>query len=112
MGYIDVSGNPVIPPRFERASQFSEGLAAVETPSGIFGFIDRTGTLTISLEDDQVERLHPFSGGLAWVELQSTSRAFKPSGEPVSMAELDIWERGYYINRRGKVVWENQDGQR
>jgi len=41
-GYIDYTGNFVIEPKYYNASQFSEGLACVETP-GKTGYINTKG---------------------------------------------------------------------
>ncbi len=45
-GYIDRDGKTVIPPQFEFAEEFSEGLALVQL-NGKWGFIDASGTLVI-----------------------------------------------------------------
>ena len=48
-GYIDTSGKMIIPPQFEIAEDFSEGLSWVRSWGGgpNFGFIDRTGKMVI-----------------------------------------------------------------
>ncbi|HEY2352912.1 MAG TPA: WG repeat-containing protein [Candidatus Acidoferrum sp.] len=46
LGFIDFTGNFVVPPRFSRCGGFSEGLAAVCLDDR-WGFIDRAGTLEI-----------------------------------------------------------------
>jgi hypothetical protein len=53
----------VIPPKFESAQPFSEGLAAVEL-NGRFGYIDREGRFAIALKYSYAG---PFSDGFAWV---------------------------------------------
>jgi len=45
-GYINTSGEFVITPRFDGASSFSEGLAAIRVGTE-FGYIDRSGELVI-----------------------------------------------------------------
>lgn len=45
-GYIDREGNPVIPPAFVAAGDFSEGLAAARA-GGYYGYIDKTGQFVI-----------------------------------------------------------------
>jgi hypothetical protein len=45
-GYVDVTGEFVIPPRFDAAGDFSEGLAAVQIKD-LWGYIDRTGAVVI-----------------------------------------------------------------
>jgi hypothetical protein len=49
-GYIDQTGQMVIPPQFGFACRFSEGLATVVTVDGEnekHGFIDRTRTIVV-----------------------------------------------------------------
>jgi len=46
LGFIDKSGKEVIPPKYDAASDFSEGLAAVrigDRNTGKWGFIDKSG---------------------------------------------------------------------
>ena len=45
-GYMDLSGQVVLPPVYDEAGVFSQGLAAVER-DGRVGFIDRTGAVVI-----------------------------------------------------------------
>jgi hypothetical protein len=81
VGFIDESGNRVIPPRFREARRFSEGLAYVEE-SEFSGFIDLQGKPVIRTEGSTRD----FHEGLAAV----------------------LWsERGGgwgYIDRSGKLV--------
>lgn len=46
-GYIDKTGRFVIPPTFEDAYGFSNGLAAVEITAGEWGFVDTSGILVL-----------------------------------------------------------------
>lgn len=61
-GYVDLQGNLVIPPKWEVAGSFSEGLATVLDGGFQLGMIDRSGEIAIPLE---YNRLSSFSGGLA-----------------------------------------------
>ena len=45
-GYVDADGEFVIPPRFDRAERFAEGLALVQVGKN-FGFIDKRGEFVI-----------------------------------------------------------------
>jgi hypothetical protein len=65
MGYKDVTGKVVIPPQFDEAGYFSEGLAPVEIGEK-WGFIDKTGKTVIPL---QYTLAHSFSEGLAAVRI-------------------------------------------
>ncbi|MGH9946350.1 MAG: WG repeat-containing protein [Pyrinomonadaceae bacterium] len=82
MGYRNTKGEMVIPPIFDYAEEFSEGLAAVEI-NGQYGFIDRTGTMVI--EPLSYLYLPKFKNGLA----QVVTRDFKFG----------------YINQEGQFVW-------
>jgi hypothetical protein len=79
-GYIDSSGKFIIPPRYDLAFLFREGLAAV-SKEGRYGFIDKTGKEMIPLRYEFTE---VFIGGLAQVK----------SGEQ--------W---IYIDRKGHKIW-------
>jgi len=95
-GYIDKNGNFVIQPQFGVAGSFHEGLAAINlfNPyevgleilsgrkgfSGKWGFIDKTGKITIKAAFDYAE---DFKGGRAKVTLDGSS---------------------YYIDRQGKKI--------
>lgn len=68
-GYIDKSGDMVIPPQFYMARSFSEGLAAVaigEFQSEMWGFIDTTGAMVVQ---PQFRDVKDFSEGLAAVQV-------------------------------------------
>ncbi len=69
-GYIDRSGDWKIPPRFDRALPFSEGLAAVAN-CGVWGFIDSKGEFQIP---PQFSFAYSFSDGLARVRIESGSQ--------------------------------------
>lgn len=70
IGFIDKSGQLVVPPRFKDASDFSEGLAAVKpVDSDKWGYIDATGNFVILVQFSKA--LH-FSEGLAAVQFGST----------------------------------------
>ena len=79
-GYIDSSGKFIIPPRYDIAFLFREGLAAV-SKEGRYGFIDKIGKEVIPLRYKFTE---VFIGGLAKVK----------SGEQ--------W---IYIDRKGHKIW-------
>jgi len=81
MGYADTTGVLVIPPAFEDALPFSEGLAAVRNAEG-WVYIDTTGTRAFSERFDVAE---PFTDGLAMVQVGA---AFG------------------YIDHAGQYVWQ------
>lgn len=84
VGFIDESGNMVIPPRFFDARAFSEGLAYVQSYE-FRGFIDLQGRPVIKTDYDSTRDFHE---GLAAV-----SSSGKGAG---------------YIDRSGKIVIQKQ----
>ena len=64
VGFMDKAGRQVIPPRYNDAQPFSEGLAAVKLGDK-YGYIDRSGKMVIP---PQFEDAGPFSEGLAPVQ--------------------------------------------
>ena len=92
-GYADEKGAVVIKPQFDKALDFSEGLAAVMTKENDvekWGFIDLTGKLVIPA----TYKLQPgrFSEGLAAVRI----------GDSESNYEMS------YIDKTGKRLMENK----
>jgi len=103
-GFIDKTGKVVIPPQFDWAMEFSEGLAAVEirtetrTPNpkgGVdigtiskWGYINPTGEMVIQ---PQFDSAGTFKNGLAQVTIEGDSWQDRTSG---------------YIDKTGKYVWE------
>ncbi len=75
-GYIDKSGDFVIPPQFDDGSYYSEGLAAVKI-DGEHGFIDKNGDFAIPL---QFEWATGFSDGLAPVYIRDKHGYIDKSG--------------------------------
>ncbi|MFC4305968.1 WG repeat-containing protein [Cohnella boryungensis] len=64
-GYINFSGNIVIPPQYVESGTFSNGLAWVKSDHGRYSFIDSSGTTTIGLPDHIIP--DSFSEGMAAV---------------------------------------------
>ena len=73
-GFIDKAGALVIPPKFESALHFKEGLGPVLIDDK-WGFIDKNGTLVI---ENQFDFVTEFSEGVAIVE-----RSSKPKRPPL-----------------------------
>ncbi len=93
-GYQDKSGTYVIPPQFDRAERYSEGLAVVELKHK-FGYIDPTGRFVIPLK---FAHAGPFSGGLALVYTTWGMNIFgRTEG-------WDLFRRAGYIDHTGKFV--------
>lgn len=90
-GFIDRSGQVVIPPQFVHAGMFKEGLAPVAIKNGrrrVYGFIDHSGKYAIKPQFDLVRE---FNNGLAAVTSMGPDR------------ELDKYG---YIDKTGKYVWK------
>jgi hypothetical protein len=85
LGYIDRTGKIVIPAKFGRANNFSEGLAAVEIGAK-WGFIDRTGKIVVPA---RFEYVYNFSDGLAAVEVDRKWGFIDPTGKIVIPANLE-----------------------
>ena len=85
-GYMNTKGNIVIRPKFIRAKEFSEGLAAVETEKG-WGYIDTMGEFVLEPIYNDADC---FSEGLAAVFL----------GNDVHFVQ----SKNAFINRRGEVI--------
>lgn len=64
-GYLDFNGAWVIPPQFDMAFPFSEGLAEVRADDRQWGYINRQGEQVIAC---QFEDAFPFGEGLAAVQ--------------------------------------------
>jgi WG containing repeat len=114
-GYIDRTGQIVIPAKFERADDFSEGLASVEIDKKS-GCIDRTGKLVIPAK---YEYIYPFENGLAKVVNLDRSEATivgeaSPLGNhtgqivpsPKSLIKAD-WQQ---FGQNGKYGYTRPDG--
>ena len=98
-GYMDKAGQVVIPPRFNEAMAFAEGLALVEVNEkegqGRLAFIDKTGKIVIRTEfstDGDLERNSTdFSEGLA-----SLTEGLSPT------VTNGNW---FYIDRKGEIAF-------
>ena len=90
-GFIDRKGKIVVPPIYDNAGNFSEGMAAVNVGAdlsaegGKWGYIDKTGKVVI---DFKFIRAEPFYNGIAM------------TGDPLLIRS----ELGY-IDKTGKYVW-------
>jgi hypothetical protein len=135
-GYIDDTGKVVIAVKFESASDFSDGRAAVEV-NGKWGYIDTAGEFIFSPQLPDPARdfaawepgtapVQPFSEGLAAVRVDGKwgfidrsgkmiiSPRFQTSGYECpgpfkeSLAAVKIDGKTGYIDRTGKIVIKPQ----
>jgi hypothetical protein len=120
-GFMSTAGKLVIPPRFEQASEFSDGLARIwqsTQAGGRFGYIDKTGNVVIAPRFTTAEA---FSDGLALVKDEpgdNTRTVFvDKTGKVVLRHEFDrvypftngraVFRSGNrygYIDKTGKIV--------
>jgi hypothetical protein len=113
-GYVDKTGAWAIEPTFADAEAFSQGLAAVQAADGSYawGYIDRTGAWVIRPRFGRADSFAP--GGLALV---SRGQPVSPDRVPHT-SPLRLWSDPEtirstfadtaYIDKTGKVVWQNQ----
>src|SRR5437867_6935330 len=114
-GYIDSTGKTIIPPCFDQAWQFSEGLAVVQV-RGLYGYIDTLGKVVIR---PQYAWAQPFSEGLALVGTPAKRNYIDRTGRIAIEAKFDggspsafhdgrasasIGGVGGYIDRSGTMV--------
>jgi WG containing repeat len=85
-GYIDLSGKFIIPPTFEAAGSFSEGVApALDSVSQKWGYIDKSGHFVIA---PRFVAAYPFFAGLAVVGIGADEAV--PPASPVNQSSLDL----------------------
>ncbi|WP_017656110.1 WG repeat-containing protein [Fortiea contorta] len=97
-GYIDKTGKIVIPPQFDQAKAFSEGLAAVELrENGIsnWGYIDLTGKTIIT---PQFYAANNFSEGLAQIHSSASRGYIDKTGKLIINANELMIIPGSYIS--------------
>ena len=89
-GYIDNAGRTVIASAYQQAGPFSEGLAAVQMVGGAWGYINRSGTMSISVRfiDD--------------VSSNATARTVRLAGMFYE-GEALVWQN----HRLSNWLWEN-----
>ena len=85
LGYIDKTGELVIPAQFESASPFSEGLAEIHQCDKSF-FIDKTGKTVLS---GNFRYASSFAAGLARVSIMRNGKLLES-----------------YIDKSGKIIWD------
>lgn len=126
-GYKDLAGNVVVPPRYHKASSFSEGYGRVGLENeGLFGkrilygYIDHKGREITPLKYELVEN---FQEGLAAVKLEGKWGFIKTSGETLVLpaygsvysfsegmamvskeVSTSLFSRSGYIDKTGKLV--------
>jgi hypothetical protein len=116
-GYVDRAGQVAIPPRFDRAERFSEGLGAVQL-GRTFGYVDRTGQMVLVPGYAPAGTLHRrFSSGLAPVRVGNRYGYIDRTGKlaiPARYTGAEDFSEGYamaclptgcgYIDAQGRGV--------
>jgi len=96
-GFINSSGEEILPCKYEDAKNFSEGLAAVKIKNS-YGFIDKTGSVVIQCIYGDATK---FSEGLAAVAENKISTMVKTTGTLKTTIKDRKWG---YIDKKGKLV--------
>ena len=118
IGFIDTTGKVVIPPQFDSAYDFSEGLAVVSV-NYQYGFIDKTGRIVSPI---QWADARSFSEGLAGVAMSAGKQGYiDKTGKVVfglqfeaagnfseGLAPVFINGKPAYIDKTGQVVLRPQ----
>lgn len=112
-GFLDLSGNEIVPLIYEEAFPFQEGVAAV-CREGKWGFIDKAGTEVILPVYDQVHS--PFHNGLTAASLNGKWGLIDKEGNAIFPFEYDyVYEEegGYFIvQKEGKTFPLDASGKR
>lgn len=102
-GYINTSGELVVPFQWSSAGSFSEGLAAVRDENGLYGYINTSGELVIPC---MFESAGEFTADRAVVKLNGTNVYIDQTGTVV------IEKGGYQFEEDGiarvKVGWSDE----
>ena len=89
-GYVDQTGQTIVPFRYELADQFAEDGLAVVKIDGKFGYIDRRGDFVIPPRFDRASEFN--AAGLASVNLGGSWGAIDRRGRLVIPAKFDkLW---------------------
>lgn len=107
-GYIDQKGVKIIECKYDFASDFFDGLAAVKIDS-LWGFIDSRGGVMIQPKYINADESYfpRFSDGLCHVQERTNSRIInlfiKKDGSVAFISPYSYWEIGDFINGRARV---------
>jgi hypothetical protein len=104
-GFINRSGDVVIPLRYHFALGFADGLAPVWVEPQRCGYIDTTGLMII---EPRFKYCRPFSHGVAAVQVATGWTFIRRSGTPITSYVFD--EVGGFAEDRGPVRVDNMWG--
>lgn len=100
MGYIDKTGQVIIPLQFDIAKDFHYGRAIVRSTNGAYYFIDKTGRM-ISRQYAKIER---FIDGLAKFEVDGEEGYLDTTGRVVAMTDR-LCGTAVVMDGEGNVLW-------
>lgn len=115
-GFIDAGGRVAIAPRFERADDFSEGLAAVREGK-VAGYVGPDGTMALVPEQAPAAALvhRPFRSGRAVVRVGRRLGAIDRAGKlavPARFDKMDDYSEGLALACDAQGCgWIDVDGQ-
>jgi hypothetical protein len=97
-GYVDTTGSIVIPPTFEEAENFSEGLA-IASKDEKYGYIDKNGNWAVQPVYDECE---PFHDGVAIVRANKKSLVIDRTGVVISddFDEINDFNEGLAVVKK------------
>ena len=115
LGYVDATAKTVIPPKFDDAKPFSQGLAAVRESNAKWGYINKQGALVIGAKFQDAQS---FSEGLAavanedgaWGFVDASGRMEIPFGFENAgafshgLAPIEVNGKFGYTDKTGTVV--------
>ncbi len=98
-GAIDATGREVIPPTKIWLDGFHEGLAAAQSEDGALGYVDKTGTMVIKVDAEQLREftngLAPAKSGGKWGLLNTKGEwVLRPTSEVYPFTSDGIWGFG------------------
>ena len=107
-GFRTPDGAVAIPPTFDGAGSFSEGLARVRQ-DWLWGFIDTTGTIII---EPRFEQARHFTNGHAKVKEAGRWGLIDRSGNWAEDVEAKTYldDRGSFISEKDHNAWEKPPG--
>ena len=110
IGYVDTKGNTAIAPRFDRASDFSEGLASVQMGEK-WGFVNKEGNIVIPCQFSYARDFHE---GLAAISNGKSYGFINLKGEYVinpQFESVEDFSEGLALFSNGKLTgYINKDG--